>query len=344
MKKLCTLWISAVLLTVGLTGCSQPAELGVIDATQRRTFRQAAVKCLEEAAFSRSPALRMQSLEAFGTVAPKEGNELKAIPLNIENAYAGASFAALMAAGESNSKQLVELTRTRAEASDKNVRVAALYALHQFGDRRRTGELAVYLLEDSDEIVRANAALVLGRLRDPSMMRVLRKAQAKEKKEQPLFQILEALAALGDEKAIARLLFVGRSAIPQDATIALTMLANAEVKDAEELFWLRIKDGELPEVRVAATRGLAVLGKRQALEPAIGYLFFSSPDRSAPNDPPQQQIDRIRGIAALALEALADPQALQPLQKAFETPGQSDYVRVAIARAAIRTIDRMSNR
>jgi len=344
MKSIRALSGISVLIGIMVTGCSQPPEMGVIDTNHRRAFRQAAVKCLEDAAFSRSPSLRMQSLEAFGKVAPKEGNELKAIPLNIENAYPGASFAALLAAGESNSKQLIELARTRSEANDKNVRAAALFALHQFGERRRTGELAVLLLEDSDETVRANAALVLGRLKDPKMKPILRKALSREKKQKPLFQILEALAALGDEKAIARLLFVGRSAEPQEATIALTMLATANVQAAEELFWLRMSDGEFPEVRAAAVRGLAVLGKREALEPAIRYLFFNDPDRSAPNDPPQQQIDRIRGIAALSLEALADARALKPLQEAFDAVGQSDYVRVAIARAAIRTIDRMSGR
>lgn len=334
----------AVMLVSSITfGCGGP-QLGTLEPGARSSLRQRAIKCLEGAAFGESGSLRMQSLEAFGKVAPKEGIDTKAIPANIESEYPGASFAALMAAGESESKSLVELVRTRSESGNDHVRIAALFALHEFGERGRTAELATYLLEDPDPAVRSNAALAIGRLRDPAMMPILTRAMARERDSQPKMQIREALAMLGDKDAIKHLMFVARSAIPQDATIALMMLANAGVPEAEELFWLRMADGEFPEVRVAALRGLGLLGKREAMKPAIQYLYFNSPNRSAPNDPPEQQINRIRGMAALALEGLAAPEALKPLEQAFDQPGQTEYVRVAVARAIIKTIDTMSGR
>lgn len=331
-------------LLMTLTGCVQNGGVGVLPKTDRISFRDDCLKFMEDSAFSREPSLRMQAIEAFAAVAPKEGIERKAIPLNIENKYSGIIFASLMAAGEINAREYEELARTRAESQDKNVRVAALFALHQFGDRSRTGELAQLLIGDPDEAVRANAALAIGRMKDPRMIKVLREAQRREKKELPRTQILEALAILGDEKAVERLMFVGRSAIPQDAGIALMMLANSRAADAEELFWVRLQDAEVPEVRVLAIRGLAGLGKREVRPLAVEYLKFNDPDRSIPHDPPEQQIKRIRGIAALALEQLADPEALESLKNAFYASGQSDYVRLAVARAAIRTIDKMQGR
>lgn len=331
--------IGYCLVALFATGCLGPTAPGVLPANQRFSFREECIKFMENSAFSRSPALRMQALEAFKAVAPDEGNKLKAIPLNIENEYAGVSFAGIMAAGETGSKQHVELVRTRAESQDKNVRIAALFALHQFGDRKRTGELAQYLLSDDDETVRSNAALVLGRTGDEKMVRVLKEALRREKMELPRVQILEALAMLGDEPAIQRLMFVGRSAIPQDAAIALMMLGNAKVKEAESLFWVRFQDADFPEIRVLSIRGLAELGRRDMLKPAIEHLAFNDPKTGIEHDPPRQQIDRVRGVAALALEALAMPEGLQPLKSAFNAPGQSDYVKLAVARAAVKTID-----
>lgn len=336
-------WFTTAGLLMLATGCNNAntGVSGVLPPGERSTFRGDCLKFMEDAAFSREPALRMQAIEAFAAVAPKEGIQRKAIPLNIENKYPGIIFAALMAAGETDSRQYEELARTRSESQDKNVRVAALFALHQFGARARTGELANLLINDPDEAVRANAALAIGRMGDPRMIKVLREALSRERHELPKFQILEALAILGDEKAIERLMFIGRSAIPQDAGIALMMLANAKAKEAEDLFWIRLSDSDIPEVRVLAIRGLAGLGRRDVLKEAVSYLFFDSPDRSIPHDPPEQQIKRIRGIAALALEQLAAPESLEALRKAFYASGQSDYVKLAVSRAAIRTTNGM---
>ena len=99
------------------------------------------------------------------------------------------------------------------------------------------------------------------------------------------------------------------------------------------------KPTDFPEVRLQAARGLALLGYNDGLDLALKYIFFRSPYRVTANDPARQQIARVRGLAALALEAMADPSALGALKRAFEASGQSVYVRIAIARAAIRTID-----
>lgn len=332
-------------LTTLLSGCGDPsANVGVLPKKDRDTFRADCLKFMEDSAFSLEPSLRMQAIEAFADVAPKEGIQRKAIPLNIENKYDGIVFASLMAVGQIQSKQFEEQARTRAESRDKNIRIAALFALHQLGERSRTGELAEMLINDPDEQVRANAALAIGRTHDPRMIKPLRLALRREHNQTPKMQILEALAILGDKKAIERLMFIGRSAIPQDAGIALMMLANARTDEAEDLFWIRLQDADVPEVRVLAIRGLAGLGKRDVLPLAVKFLFFNEAKPGIPHDPPEQQIKRIRGIAALALEQLGAPEALEPLKKAFYQSGQSDYVRLAAARAAVGILDHMGAR
>ncbi|HWL94232.1 MAG TPA: HEAT repeat domain-containing protein [Phycisphaerae bacterium] len=332
--------IVSLLVMVVLLGCSTKAVRGPMDSYDQTAFRSAAIHTLEEAAFGESPSQRMQALEAFKEVAPCEGISLKAVPLNIENAYPGASFAALMAAGESGATHLEELARTRAEHPDANVRLAALFALHQFGDKSRTSEIAGHLLNHRDARVRANAAYVIGKMGGKQQIKLLKIALRKEQKDLPKLQILEALSTLGDKYASERLIFEGYSEIPQQSAVALMMLANARCEAAESLFWLKMHSGKWPEVRLQAARGLARLGYPQGLKLGMQMLSFNAPQEGIKDDPPEQQIRRVRGLAALALESIADPEALGPLKRAFDNPKESEYVKIAVARAVIKTIDR----
>ena len=326
-----------------LSGCVQPVLRGTLSPPEQATFRAEAVRLLQEAALGNEPALRMNAIEALAEVAPDEG--LRCIELNIENEYPGASFAALMAVGTLRKAEFLDRIRTRAEHPDPNVRIAALYALHRLGFERRTGELGDFLLNHRDVRVRANAALAIGRLGEPSSTVLLHRALKHERKDLPKLQILEALAILGDRYANERLIFDGYSNYPDQATITIGFLANAKSPDAEELFRERLRSSrDFPEIGLAAARGLGRLGDESGLDLAINYLCFDSSRRGVPNDPPEQQTSRVRGLAALALEAIGDPEALKALREAFQRPGQFAYVRITIARAAIHILNELRRR
>ncbi len=335
-------WRHRVGALLGLTalcvGCIQPPGRGMLQRDELVTFSEAAVKALQEAALGDEPALRMNAIETLAEVAPAEG--LPFIELNIENDYAGASFAALMALGHLKNRDYLERIRTRAEHANPNVRIAALYALHRLGERQRTTELADFLLNNRDARVRANAALAIGRLGEPSAAKVLHQALRREQKDLPKLQILEALAIMGDKYATERLIFAGYSAYPDQAASAIMFLANARSQEAEDLFRYRLGISEHPEVRLQAARGLGRLGDESGLDLAIAYLWFNSPATGQSGDPPEQQTRRVRGLAALALEAIGNPEALKSLKAAFELEGQQVYVRLAIARAALSLMSR----
>jgi len=331
--------VSAFALAAFGTGCQRPINMPLALKDQT-AFRAEAIQFLEEAAFGDKASQRMQAIEAFKDVAPAEAMSRTIIPSNIESDSPGVSFAALMAAGEIGAESLIDRIRTRAESADPHVRMAALFALHRLGSTGQTGELSHLLLDHADARVRANAALVIGRLNSAEHAKLLKVALGREQKTAVKLQILESLALLQDRYATERLMLDGYSEYPDQATAALMMLVNARCPAAEELFWTRLaKSTDFPEVRLQAARGLALLGYNDGLDLAMGYLFFRAPHHVTANDPAQQQIARVRGLAALALEAMAEPSALAALKRAFESADQSVYVRIAIARAAIRTID-----
>jgi len=331
---------TGVLLWVA--GCIPPPGRGLLAGEELAAFRAAAVKTLQEAAVGDDPPLCMNAIEALAEVAPREG--LPFIAANIENEYPGASFAALMALGQIQNADYLDRIRTRAEDSNPHVRIAALYALHRLGDRQRTTELADFLLNHRDARVRANAALAIGRLGEPSSVRVLQRALRHEQKDLPRLQILEALAMMGNKDAIERLIFNGHSAYPDQAASAIMFLANARSQEAEDLFRYRLGIREHPEARLQAARGLGRIGDETGLDIAIAYLWFNSPTTGQAGDPPEQQIRRVRGLAALALEAIGNPEALRSLKAAFELEGQQPYVRLAIARAALALMNRVPDR
>ncbi|QDV91491.1 HEAT repeat protein [Phycisphaerae bacterium RAS2] len=338
---------------VGLStaACIRPPEPAPLDVQDQSRFRALSIQNLREAAFCDDPVLRMQAMEAIQEVASADA--ASCIADNIDNGYAGVSFAALMALGDmrratadgsarlavANQNRLLQRVRTLAEDRDPNVRIAALYALHAMGDATRTRELADFLLRNTDARVRANAALAIGRLRDPTSIQLLHQGLKREKKDAVKMQILEALASLGDSHGIERLKFYGFSAVPDQAALALMCLANARTIEAEEMFRIRLRDTDYPEIRLQAARGLGRLGFEEGLDTAVRDLFFNRPRRNIANDPPQQQIARVRALAALALEAIDNPTSLGPLWSAFNEPDQSPYVRLAISRAALRLID-----
>lgn len=332
--------VATVLSLSFFAGCADPAPQRM-SMQQESQFRIQSIRYLEDVAFSDDPSGRMQAIEAFAKAAPAQGVQLQAIPLNIENEYPGASFAALVAAAEIGATQYMELARTRAEHPNPHVRMAAIFAMHKFGDRSRTGEIGQLLQKSNEAKVRANAALLVGKIGGKSQLRLLRSALRREKKDLPKLQILESLATLGDESAIQRLIFEGYSEKPQQCAVAVMMLANARSQSAEDLFWLRLRPNTWPEIQLQAVRGLARIGRNEGEPVAVNQLFFTDAKQDLPKDPPEQQISRVRGLAALALEDIADPMTLPPLQQAFNQEGQSMYTRIAIARAALTIIHRL---
>jgi HEAT repeat protein len=305
-----------------------------------QSFHGAALQLLKQDATGEQPLLRMQAIEAFQDVAPAEG--LPYIVDSIDNGYAGISFAALMAIGSMREGRFIDKVRVRAEDSDPNVRIAALFALHRLGDAKRTGEIGELLLDHADARVRANAALAVGRLGEKGAVKLLRTAGQREKKDAVKLQIREALAILNDQKATEELIFAGHSAVPDQATLALMFLANAKSPQADELFRYRLYHADQPEIKLQAARGLGLLGSDQGYDIACAHLYYRASSGNRKNDPPEQQIARVRALAALALEAIGDADALGPLKDAFYAEGQAGTVRLAVARAAIGIMNRAS--
>lgn len=338
-------WRVAVLLGAAglgaLPGCGG-VQGRVLTSDEQIAFRAEAVQFLKDSAFSYEPVETCQAIEAWQDAAPDEG--VQYIVDNLDTGHSMVTFAALMALGKLKHCAATDRMRTFAESADRNVRVAALYALHRCGSRGRTTELASLLIADPNPRVRANAALAIGQLGEPSSITPLRAALRRQEKNIVTFQVYEGLAALGDRSAINWLLLQCGSAVQDQALIGIMALANAGCAEAHDAFVSRLSWAEHPEIKLHAARGLGKLGSDRGMELALAHLFFKSPEPAFTGDSPERRVIRVRALAALALEAIGRPEALGPLRDAFHLGGQHNETRIAIARAAIILIDRQRGR
>jgi len=226
-------------------------------------------------------------------------------------------FAGAMTAGGLRLQEAHDALLAMAEDPDFSVRVADRYALHRLGDKRLSHDLEKYARDPRKE-VRANTALVLGMLGEPSALKILRRLR---QDDEPLVrqQADEAMWRLGDETGLGDLVALSVSRYPDDQMIAL--LALAEPRD--QRVGSTVRAGLLTdyiEVKLVAARALGMLDSDEGY--TIALQGAASTDQ------------RQRFMAALALGAIGRSDAQETLRRLLADDYES--VRIAAAQAILQ--------
>jgi HEAT repeat protein len=225
-------------------------------------------------------------------------------------------FAAAMTCGRMRLAQAHDKLLSLAEDPDFNVRIAVRFALHRLGDTHLSHDLERYARDPRKEI-RANTALVLGYLQEPSAVRVLRPMRLDP---EPLVreQAAAALWRLGNEQGLDDLIGLTVSRYPDDQMLALLALAQPgdrrvrqHVRDGLTADWL--------EVQLVAARAMGMLGSDEGY--AIAAKAAGSSDA------------RQRFMAATALGAIGRPDSQPILRRLLADDYES--VRIAAAQAIL---------
>jgi hypothetical protein len=99
----------------------------------------------------------------------------------------------------------------------------------------------------------------------------------------------------------------------------------------------RLANAPLVEDRLAAARGLGMHGDRSGYDVALRALTRYKPVKNLPDDPPENQMMRVRSMAAMALGDIKDRRALGWLRVRI-APGEDPRVRVAAARSILMVL------
>jgi HEAT repeat protein len=266
---------------------------------------------------SKDPITRAQALEA--TSRTKDPSAATRVARGLVDSAWPVRFAAAMCAGDLKLKDTYPALVATASDPEPSVRVAALYALHQLGDKSRTKQLED-LSTNPDARVRANVAMVVGLLNEPTGVRLLRPLLA-DPDLGVRMQTAGSLWRLKDEQGLKNLIAATISPFPDDQIDGVLHLASPRdpaIKD-NILGKLAIsKDGkDYVELQLAAARALGMIDS----DAGYGLALKETANR-----------ERVRRImAAVALGEIGRPDAQEALSKLIVDP-QAD-VRLAAATA-----------
>jgi HEAT repeat protein len=266
---------------------------------------------LQQAFQSNDPVLRANAIEAaqnsLDTAAARQ-----LILGGLADSQDVVRFAAAMAAGKLRLREAYKPLLALVNDRDVRVRVGVRYALHRLGDTRFSHDLE-RTAQDPSKYIRADTAMVLGMLNEPSALKILRQMQNDDESIVRL-QVAEAMWRLGDEQGLESLTAASISKFADDQIIATQALSAP--RDRRVLEHLRGKlTSDWAEIGLVAARAMGELGSDE------GYGVAITGARSA--DPRQ------KSLAALAFGAIGRPDAQTYLAPLLHDP--SAGVRLATA-------------
>lgn len=314
-------------------GCAAPRQGGAAPDIQ---LRQKSVEALKAGlGYAANPAVRAQSVEALRWCGDEQA--MPWVRAALLDDHPAVRFAACVAIGERKDKAGMGAVRQRISDADAGVRVAALFALHRLGDDSQTQRIPVYLLENPDPAVRRNAAMVLGIMGEKSAVKVLASAM-KDRDPGVRNYALEALTRLGNPEARQELTFMANSGVGADETFAVQALSAVADPRLEDLLRYKFQNALHVETKLAAARGLAMLGRQDGYALALTSLTSTRATVNDPQDDPQGQVLRVRLLASAALAAMGNTDALPALGNVLEK-NNDPRIQIAAAHAILRILD-----
>jgi HEAT repeat protein len=340
-------WIAATCLSaalLALPGCPPPApptaegstatagslpkDASDLSPAQSKANLERAIAIIQDQFHSAEPVQRANSLEAIQLL--PDPRRLSLLEQGLHDPQWVVRFAAALAAGRGQVTTLQPLlVRGFLSETNANVKVGMVYALKRLGDNTHMSLLAA-TMHNPDASVRANTALVLGLIGEPSAKAVLWPAR-RDLDVRVRFEITAALARIGDAEAQKAILAMSINRFAEDYYMALATCPDINRPEVDNLlyrgFHLRdyVKDPTPEERRIVdraamiAARGMA---KRGDTEP--GHLTL---ELSRSTDP------EVRALAALALGEMLYPTEERPLMRLMGDP--DPHVQIAAAAATV---------
>ncbi len=335
---LCGPLLGITLLTVA--GCETATRTSTsLTPSEQVLLRDRAENLLLAAAESDVGLITCNAIEALQRVDSRQ-----AIPRF--HAATGSSvpmvrFAGCVAIGETRDKRGLSHIRRCLRDANLRVRMAAAYAAYRLGEKRYAHILTTSLRQSNDELVRADAAYLLGRMGESRARKQLRgaiKSPLNTNNARVLIHCYGALAMLGDQDAMLRLIDYTRVDV-FSRVLALQMLAEVadpRTQNAMGRYFVD-KDAHL-ETRLVAARGLAQMRLKRKDRQTLRAFCERHLRHVGRNKQDPHETSRVRQLAAFALGALGDEQSLEPLSE-VAADRSDERTQVAAALAICEIVD-----
>jgi len=301
-------------------GCNSPFRTGREHLSDDELLSRAE-QLVREALSDQDPRIRASAVEVVATT--KNISLMPKVRRLLADDFVPVRFNATLAVADTHYVLAEKFVRKLLNDPDSNV--AAAYCLVELGYPEHI-DIVRKAAKSRDQFLRANAALLLGKLGDKENLRILYWVMKDEKSDDKTrFQAAEAIAALGDEKIYPKLWAMLISVYADDRVMgikAMGALATAKAQNA----LITMLDDPVLEVRLAAAEQLGMLGDTIG-QPEVLDVFTEN--LTAKMDPDEKE--RVYVLTALAIGRIRTQALTKFLPQLLED--RSKLVRLAAAKA-----------
>lgn len=319
------------MLVVILTGCDTPSGRVSPPHAPAASLHTQALAILQTATRSEQPLVRANAIEMLE---PEVEPLRDAVCRGLVDRNPGVRFVAAMALGTRRLCGSSELVRPLLDDPSPSVRAAAIFALVVCGDEEVDQTPLSGMVLGMDRVSRANAALVLSEIGNPTAAPLLREAMRRplQVEDQEVIRaselgLAEALVRLGDRRQLEtiRAAFFAPASQAELTAVAAQMAGRLSDRTlVPAMAALALASGPRqagPELRLIAAAALARIDQEMAL-PALATKFSGS------------EMPEVRMQAAAVLGLDRSPEGEKTLGTMLGDP--NERVRVAAAGAILR--------
>lgn len=310
-----------------LNGCvttpvTAPAPAPAEATVHPTALKAKAVEILRASLKNSNPYIRSNAIEVAAETQQKE--MMPEIVRLMDDMAVAVRFSAVTAGGDMLCFGCEQDVRKRLSDEDENVRVAAAYSLCKLN----TPEFHTTLreaVESSDQTVRANAVLLLGKVGDTEDMALLYKVMRDESSsEQVKIQAVDSLARLKDYRLYrSKLWALLISKYADDRAMGIRGMGALGTPEAKNAIITMMGD-DIMEVRLCAADQLGRLGDLTGKDQVLDYLKKSADLNEA---------NLANRLAVMAIGHIGTSDLVAYLPKALNSP--SDMIRLTGAHAVL---------
>jgi HEAT repeat protein len=323
MKKNGKLLLISSYILLFLIGCNdQPPNNIQTTSVNPDQLRQKATAIIASSLDDQDPRIRAKAIEVVATA--KLQMLMPKVQQLLKDEYVPVRFAAAVAVGDTNYLPAKKAVTILTQVPEQNTKISAAYAAHKLkvADAMETLENAI---TSKDPIVRANAAVLMGKIGDQRAKKLLYWAMTdKNSDARASFAAAGALAKLGDEEILSKLWDMLLNVYADDRVYGIESMAELGTNDSKNAIFTMLDD-EVPEVRLAAAEQLGKLGDNFGEQIVLDTL------KNPPQGMNSEDIDRLNVRIVSAIGQLKTP-ALTPYLPDF-LDNNSKLVKIAAAAA-----------
>jgi HEAT repeat protein len=325
MKRTDVIITTFIILACGCTAQkSEKTAMSVAVAPVKvQSFKAPALAVLKNSFSDPSPYIRNHAIEVALSTGQKQ--MITEVIQKLDDDFAAVRFTAAVAIGDMDCQTCRDLLNKALRDKDENVCIAAAYALVKLGDKshyQRIRDAAV----SPDGTLRANALLLIGKLRNPDDVRLLYNAlKDLEAQDKVHLQAVDSLAMMKDAKIYKSKLWpLLISKYADDRVMGIRGMGALATKEATDAIEKTLKNDDILEVRLIAAEELGRLGNTKGLEEVVRY-FQTNPNLN--------ESTMATGTAVAAIGKIKPNILTGYLAKSLES--QSPYLRLVAAQSVL---------